>query len=319
MTRIEIKPFLHRNVARDVLPPIPVQPLRRSRERLPEALHLLGLVAAPRRIAGLGQPDLQVRLVPVEDLAHRLQMHVEAAPRAGLAIPGAGEAVEADGADLAEHTALAHQAEPVRIERARAAEHRLEAAMLDPVRRIADHFAEQQPVVVFAPVPVEKVVGLVPEFDMPEMLAIAAQHAIHEIRIVTQPARRAGAGAGTRQRGRRVVQAGQQVEGLSKRRDQPVMPFRATRRLVVRPGDMRPQAGRADRAHAVDRSQYTVMLAGAEPLHKPEGSLRRGPVGQAVHAINPRASSCRRASSPRSVACEPRIQAAASPMVCSSG
>ena len=319
MAWIEIQSFLHGHVARNVLPAIPVQPFGGCCERIAEALDLLGLVVAPRRVSCLRQPDLQAGLVAIEDGPHRLQMRVEAAPRTGLAVPRSWKTMEADRRHRAEDAALAHQLEPVRIERARTAENRLEAALLDPVRGIADHLTEQQPVVILAPVPVEQIIGFVPELDMAEVLAVTVQHAIDKVGVIAQPPRRSAAQPGARQRRWRVVDTGQQVERLPQGRDQPVVPVLAAGRLVIGPGQVGAQAGGADTTHAVDGGAHAGMFTGAEPLDETERTQSGGGCRHAVHAINPRASSWRRASSPRSVACEPRIQAAASPMVCSSG
>ncbi len=117
VARIEPEPLLHRHVARQVAPAIPVHPVGRRLQRPRKAPRLFQLVVAPGGIAGLGDPDLARGIVPVEDGPHLAQMQIPPAPCALLAVPGAGEAVEARGRTVRQHAALAHQVEPERIER----------------------------------------------------------------------------------------------------------------------------------------------------------------------------------------------------------
>src|SRR3546814_20090919 len=71
----------------------------------------------------------------------------------------------------------------------------------------ARHLAEQQPVAVLAPVPVEQIVGLVPELDVAEVPPVPRQQVIAEIGIVPKTARRPRREAGPGPGGRRVVHA----------------------------------------------------------------------------------------------------------------
>ena len=58
VSRIEVQALLHGDRAGNVLPAVPVETIRRSAHRLAEALYLLRLIAAPGRVARLGDPDL---------------------------------------------------------------------------------------------------------------------------------------------------------------------------------------------------------------------------------------------------------------------
>ena len=80
--------------------------------------------------------------------------------------------METDSGDGAEYTALAHQSEPMRIKGRGATQDSLPAAVLNPMRGAPHHFAELQPILVISPVPIEQIVGLVPQLDMMEMVAI---------------------------------------------------------------------------------------------------------------------------------------------------
>jgi len=64
---IEVQALLDRDVPRDVLPAIPVEAVCGRRQGLCEAPDLLGLIVAPRRVAGFGDPDLGAGVVPVDD------------------------------------------------------------------------------------------------------------------------------------------------------------------------------------------------------------------------------------------------------------
>jgi len=64
--------------------------------------------------------------------------------------------------------------------------------MLDPVRGTSHHLAEQKPIGIAAPIPIEQVVRFVPELDVAEMVAVARQYVINEIGVVLQPMRCAG-------------------------------------------------------------------------------------------------------------------------------
>jgi hypothetical protein len=117
---VELAALLHGRVARQVGERVPVEPLGRRIERVEEAAGLLDLVVAPGRVARFGDPDLDAGAVAVEQGAGLGDVVLPAAPGAGLAVPGAGKAVDRDGGDLLEHPALAHQLQPVEVERARA-------------------------------------------------------------------------------------------------------------------------------------------------------------------------------------------------------
>ena len=73
--------------------------------------------------------------------------------------------MDADRVDDAEQPAIAHQPQPVQVGGAGTAKHRTQATLLHPMGGGTGHLAEQQPVVVLLPVPVEQVVRFVPDFD----------------------------------------------------------------------------------------------------------------------------------------------------------
>src|SRR4051794_14508038 len=109
-----MSPFLHGNMRRDVLPPVPVYPVRRRRQCIPEAADLLCLIIAPGRVSGLGDPDLRSRIVTVKNGPHIPQVRLVPKPAAGFTVPGSGKSVEADSGNGSKDAALAHQREPVR-------------------------------------------------------------------------------------------------------------------------------------------------------------------------------------------------------------
>lgn len=227
VARVEPKPLLRRDVGGQIAPSVPVHPVRQGAHGAGEAARLLHLVPAPRGIAGFGDPDLSLRVPAVEDRAHLAEMHVPAAPGRLLAVPCARKAMKTDRVHQGEQAAFAHQVHPVGIEGRGAAQHRLPAAFAHPMGGAAHHFAEQAEVAVLAPVPIQQVVGLVPQLDMGEVPAMPGQHHVDEIGVVLEHLRRARAAAVARQRRRREVHAGQQVETLCELWKQPVEPVRA--------------------------------------------------------------------------------------------
>jgi len=101
VARIEVQAFLHRDGARNILPSVPVEPVGRRGERLAEALHLLGFVATPGRIADFRHPDLRARIIAIQNGAHLGQMLLVAPPGIGLAVPGPRKPVKSNSRDRA--------------------------------------------------------------------------------------------------------------------------------------------------------------------------------------------------------------------------
>src|SRR3954454_22510115 len=117
VARVEIEAFLHCHGARNVLPAVPVQAIGRCSQRLPKPLDLFGVIASPGRVADLGHPDLRAPIVAIEHGPHFGEMFGVTTPGIRLAVPVSGKAVNSARRYSAEYTTLAHQFEPVRIER----------------------------------------------------------------------------------------------------------------------------------------------------------------------------------------------------------
>ena len=172
-------------------------------------------------------------------------MPLPAAPASRIAVPGPRKAVKAHRRKQFEKTPLAHEVEPSWIERAGAAQDRLPAPVTHPVSGTGNHLAEQEVVGIGAPVPVEQIVGLVPELDFGEMLAIAGEHMIDEIGIILEHTWRAGGLAGARERGRGIVDAWEDIELAGELGQQPVIPLLPAFAVVFGPGKVRAQMGGA--------------------------------------------------------------------------
>src|SRR5689334_8275164 len=138
--------------------------------------------------------------------------------------------------------------------------------MLDPMRRSTDHLAEKQPIRVGAPVPIQQIVGFVPQFDIAELVAISRQYMIDEVSVVLQSPRRSRCATGAREGRRRVMDTWQQVEGAAKGRNKPIIPRLATRRMIFGPRKMRANVGCPYIVHAGDCCAYTVIFTKAQPL-----------------------------------------------------
>ncbi|ODN68484.1 hypothetical protein A6302_04213 [Methylobrevis pamukkalensis] len=272
MALVEMVAFLHGHVGRDILPAVPVDAIDRHRQDVGEALDLADLVVPPGGMAGLGDPEPDLRRMAGEDFAGAGDLPLPADPAARFAFPGSRKAVEADDVHDAEHAALTHEIQPLGVEGTRPAEHGAKAALAGPVSGGADHLAEGVPADIVAPVPVEQVVRLVPELDIGEMGAVAGQDHVDEVGIVAEPARRAGGGSCPRQGRGRVVDAGQKVDPGAERRDQPVIPFGAAGRVELGPGQVRAQVPRVRRAHAVEGLQDPGTFPGPEPFDEAEGA-----------------------------------------------
>src|SRR4051812_33786941 len=214
--RVEVQTLLDGDRSRNILPAVPVEPLRGGAHRLAEPLNLLRLITTPCRVACLGNPDLRLSVVLSEHGTHLREMLAIAAPTVGLAVPGTRKAVKTDCRNGRQQSALPHQSQPMRVERRGTAKHRLPATVLNPMRCGNDHLAEQQPIRIGAPIPVEQIIRFVPQFDITEVVAVPRQHMIDEISVVLQTLRCTRRSSGARDRWWRVVDAWQQIEGTTK-------------------------------------------------------------------------------------------------------
>ena len=274
---------------------------------------------APGREAGFGDPDLRRVALRPDRLAGGGNGR-RPIPPGGFRVPGAGEAVNADGVDVGHHPALAHQVQPVRIGRAGAAQHRLLAQPAHPVGGGADHRREHVPLEVELPVPVVEVVRLVPQLDPLEGAAVAADDEVEEVGVGLGIAgRRRGLGFDA-QRRRRVGEAGEHLDVAGEPGQQPVVPGGAAVAVVVGPGDAGAQPLHADGGEPVQHLLDAIVLARAEPLDHADAAERRGEIAlarpghplPAAHATRPRRASSSCAVSTRSTATSPAIQSTSS-------
>src|ERR687888_1262986 len=116
----------------------------------------------PGGVTGLGDPDFSFGAVLQKNSAHARDLRVPAIPPE---FKGSGVTVNPDRIDVLHYTAFAHQAYPLRVHRPTCTQHRFLAALACPMRRAADHLAENQPVRVECRIPLQRVPRFIPELD----------------------------------------------------------------------------------------------------------------------------------------------------------
>lgn len=180
--------------------------------------------------------------------------------------------MDADGVEVADQTALAHEAEPVGVDRAHAAQNGLFAALVSPVGGTAGHFAEGVPEGVEGDVPFAQVVWFVPQLDPFEVFAETGDHQVEEVGVAFGVARRGG-GFGDDAPGRRGVdEAGQDVDVAGELGEEPGVPGFAFGCVPVGPGNAGAQGADAETFEVGQDAVNAFVLTGAEPLeHSDKG------------------------------------------------
>src|SRR5947208_1188561 len=103
--------FVHATAVRsglgqlEVVRPIPVNPLGRCTHDVEKRCDLFAIVMPPRRVAGLRDPDLRVRAVLEQDVAHAGNLRVPSIPPE---IKRARETVNSNSIDVAQYPTLTH-------------------------------------------------------------------------------------------------------------------------------------------------------------------------------------------------------------------
>src|SRR5205823_5308336 len=95
-----------------------------------------------------------------------------------------GEPVNTNGIDVLHHSAVAHQLDPLRVHRAACSKNGFLTAFSCPMRRAADHLAEDQPLRIQHRVPFLRVPRFVPELYPLEIIPKPGDEHIEKVGVL---------------------------------------------------------------------------------------------------------------------------------------
>src|SRR5690349_42626 len=161
MPLIHMEAILGRQIRVQIARCIPIQAGHRSVQRVNKGPELLMLVVLPGGKTGFGDPDFCVlsgfsqQPFYFDDLI---------APAPPVELPRARKAVQPDNIDRVHHSSIAHQSEPVQVRRTHSRQDRLLPQSAGCACGRPCHFAVDAPFRIESPVPIIKIVRLIPEF-----------------------------------------------------------------------------------------------------------------------------------------------------------